>query len=486
MQFTKTELDLFLRCSRNIFEFANQSRIIHPVLGDIPFELYPFQKRVLWDFLNNRFNIILKARQMGITEVIGLFILWLALFHINKNIVIVSLKERVAKRFLRRIKYIYKNLPPVLQVPIINGRKSDYGTVQEMEFSNGSIISSIPTTEDAGRSEAVSLLVLDEAAIMSYADLIWAAAAPTLFTGGSAILNSTPYGVGNFYHGQWVEALTGVNGFNPIQIPWHLHPDRDERWYLHMRAVLGTRRAAQEIDCDFLASGDNVFDPMDLKAIQDTLVDFPVIHSELEGNLLVFEDPIPGVEYFLGGDVSTGRAKDYSTFTIMDKAGDEKVCFKGRIPTNKFRDLVGAWGIKYNQALVAIEGNDIGEAVVVGLEEQSYPNMYYTIRLLKERGESEPKMEKIPGWYTTSKNRTLMIDGLERDIREETITVKDPFFISEAYTFIYDESNRPVAMSKGDYIGEGSNTFSDDAIMGKCITNWIRKGKPNTITTSPR
>ncbi len=629
--FTEDSLKILANAARNIFYFAKFARIIHPILGNIPFELYPFQKRVLWEFINHRFNIVLKARQMGLTETIALYVLWIALFSINKNIVIISLKDRVAKRVLRRIKHMYKYLPPVLQTPIINGRRGEYGTAcitpdtllvgrdkdfrigeyvslygirdvsdlnlevlthdgtfkkvkstinkgvletweikndqgktlkctpdhrlfttegwktvkeiitreltvifwdpsylddvshiyvskitkvrsyseiicdlevednhsyitkdnfinhnSEMEFANGSIITSIPTTEDAGRSEAVSLLVMDEAAIMQYAEVIWTAAAPTLFTGGSAILNSTPFGLGNFFHGVWVDGLTKSNQFNNIQIPWYLHPDRDEAWYSKMYSVLGPRRAAQEIDCDFLASGNNVFDPMDLKSIQDGLIDHPVIRHELQGNLLVFEDPIPNVEYFLGGDVATGRAKDYSAFSIMDKHGDEKVCFKGRIPTNRFRNLVGEWGIKYNQALVGVEGNDIGEAVVMGLEEQSYPNMYYTVRMLKEKGDSEPKIEKIPGWYTTSKNRPIIIDGLERDIREEVVTIKNPFFIAEGYTFVYDASNRPVAMQKGEYMGDGSNTYSDDSIIATCITNYIRKGNSNTITTTPQ
>jgi hypothetical protein len=485
-QWTKEELDIFVKASRDIFFFSSLAKIIHPIDGKIPFLLYPFQKRVLWEFLNNRFNIILKARQMGLTELIGLFVLWVALFGVNKNIVIISLKDRVAKRFLRRIKHIYMNLPEVLQVPIINGRKGEYGNAQEMIFSNGSIITSIPTTEDAGRSEAVTFLIMDETAIMKYAEVIWAAAAGTLFTGGGAILNSTPFGIGNFYHKTWVDSLTGSNGFNPIQIPWHLHPDRDQHWYMANKAMLGSRRAAQEIDCDFLTSGDTVFDLTDIKAIQDSLMDYPIIEKRYNGALLRFKEPDPDKEFFLGGDVATGRARDYSTFTIMDKEGEEYVCFKGRVPLNKFKDIVGEEGMKYNQAKIAIETNDIGEAVTSGLQEQSYPNMFYTQRLLTKKGDTEPEIQRIPGWYTTSKNRPIMIDGLERDIREDVVTIKDPFFISEAYTFIYDESNRPVAMNKGEYFGDGDNSYSDDAIIGKCITNWIRKGRNNTITTLPR
>lgn len=95
-------------------------------------------------------------------------------------------------------------------------------------------------------------------------------------------------------------------------------------------------------------------------------------------------------------------------------------------------------------------------------------------------------MDKCPGWLTTNKNRPVIIDGLETDIRENNIIVKDPFFVQEAYTFIYDSLNRPVAMGKhransqGDVDLEGE-VYADDDIMGKAITNHIRKGKSNVI-----
>ena len=58
------------------------------------------------------------------------------------------------RKVLRKIKFMYKNLPEYLKQPVVNGRGEDIGTAQEIEFANGSVISSIPTTEEAGRSEA--------------------------------------------------------------------------------------------------------------------------------------------------------------------------------------------------------------------------------------------------------------------------------------------------------------------------------------------
>jgi len=489
---SSAEFDIVKRVYTDLYLFATYVFVVHPIRGKVPFLLYPYQKRVLWYFLTKRFNIILKFRQAGITELISLYCLWLAMFHPNKNIVIISIKDRVAKKVLRKIKYMYKNLPDFLKVEIVNGRSNEHGTAQEMEFSNGSMITSVPTTEDAGRSEAVSLLVIDEAAIVRWANEIWAAAFPTLSTGGSAIVNSTPYGVGNWYHKSWVDSMQPNSYFNPLRLHWTMHPERDIHWYNEMKQSLGARRTAQEIDGDFLTSGNSVFDLNDIKAIEDMLPDNKPIQTMMNGTLRIFNRPDKNKEYFIGADISTGRSRDYSSFTIMDRDGDEAAVFKGKIPVNKMADIMGEFGMKYNRALLAPESNDIGLAVTNKLQTDCYPNLYYSQQILRQKGQKRPKVQDIPGWLTTSKNRPVIIDMLEEDIRNDNVNIKDPFFVQEAYTFIYDETNRPVALGKNKRTTSAGDSelddqsYTDDNIMGKCITNFIRKGKRKQITVAPR
>lgn len=472
------------------FAFAPHIFIIHALRGKVPFDLYPFQKTVLYHFFTKRFNIVLKFRQAGVTELISLFCLWLAMYHSHKNIVILSIKDRVAKKVLRKIKFMYRNLPEHLKIPVINGRGDDLGTATEMEFSNGSIISSIPTTEDAGRSEAVSLLVIDEAAIIRWANQIWAAAYPTLSTGGSAIVNSTPYGIGNWFHKLWVDACSGGNDFNPIRLRWQMHPERDIHWYNQQRQTLGPRRTAQEIDGDFLTSGNSVFDLLDIRALEEYIEDLQDVKIEMNGALRKYGPPIKGQRYWMGVDIATGRSRDYSAFSIMDRHGEEWVSFKKKLPTLQLRELIAKVGKEYNYATIAPESNDIGEGVASGLQDMGYKNLYYSTSWLKEKKEKKLKEQKIPGWYTTSKNRSLIIDSLETDIREERVIIKDPAFVQEAYTFIYNEENKPVAMGKG---RKGSSEedldeqiYNDDAIMSKSITNHIRKGKIKGVSIPPK
>ena len=479
------------RARRDPFFFSQFIYVIHPVKGRVKFDLYEYQRTVLYHFLRDRFNIVLKFRQAGLTEMIALYCLWLAMYKPNKNIQIISIKDRVAKKVLRRIKFMYKNLPFHLQVKIVNGRSKEYGTSTEIEFSNGSLITSIPTTEDAGRSEAVSLLVIDEAAIIRWATQIWAAALPTLSTGGSAILNSTPYGIGNFFHKTWVDAEAGGNEFYPMRLRWQMHPERDAEWYRIMSSALGPRRTAQEIDGDFLSSGHSVFDLIDIKAIEDYISDLEIYDTRENGSLVIVQPPLPGMRYYLAADIASGRSRDYSAFSIMNRKGDEVAYYKGKIPVNLFANLLMKTGKEYNNCVLAPESNDIGLAVTTKIQDSGYPNLFYTTQFLKEKGDSKPKERKVPGWYTDMKTRPIIIDELENDIRNDTVNITNKFFVQEAYTFIYDERNRPVAMGKGskgseeDDILDDENRYTDDSIIAESITNFIRKGKVTNVVVAP-
>jgi hypothetical protein len=818
---TPEQLKTLVRVMKDPFFFSTFCYVINPVLGMVKFLLYPFQKAVLYQFMLNRFNIILKFRQAGITELISLYCLWLAMYHPNKKINIISIKDTVAKKVLKKIKFMYKNLPSYLQEPIINGRAGEFGSVSTIEFANGSVIESIPTSDQAGRSESLSLLVIDEAAIVRWASTIWASSFPTLSTGGAAIVNScitgdtqiigkdgpfrvdsicpktfgkmdishlglrvlshtgkwqrvlgsvnkgvlktwevhneqgrvikctpkhklytlegwlpvseiikrdipaifyhtgisgleqnpvtvkpkkeickpipgypnyevsnwgrifivkngtrveklprpcnnrerylnirlwnkgqkkkicvhnlvakvflgeipegyvvdhinnnpsdnyvtnlqivtvaensqkaakysygmklgyklkggfnydlrvvayiryryqelgyyygvldkiskeveykfgiklnkpyiqrivsgkrctsiylsklkvvrkyydtiydicvehdesylinedyvshnTPYGVGNFFHSTWVDAISGGNPFNPIRLYWQMHPDRDEKWYAEMSAALGPKRTAQEIDGDFLSSGNTVFDLADIKAIEECLFDYQIINTRLKGQYKEFNEPDPNKEYFIGGDCATGRGTDYSAFTCMDRDGEEAAVYKGRIPLNKYARLLGDIGEKYNFAKLAPETNDVGMTVTTILQDEGYPNLYFYTKLLRKKRKNRPEEDKFPGWLTTTKNRSVIIENLEKDIREENVIVKDPFFVQEAYTFIYDGAGRPIARGKHrmnnssmDLDLEGE-TYSDDAIFGKAITNHIRCHSASNTVVIPQ
>ena len=125
----------------------------------------------------------------------------------------------------------------------------------------------------------------------------------------------------------------------------------------------------------------------------------------MNGSLVRVKLPVRGEKYYLGADISSGRARDYSAFSIMTRSGEEVCYFKGKLPVGQFADLIMKEGKFYNNALAAPESNDIGLAVTTKMQESGYPNLFYTTKFLKEKGESRPKMVKIPGWYTEKKKQ---------------------------------------------------------------------------------
>jgi hypothetical protein len=149
-----------LQCGKDpVYFLNNYARITHPIHGSIPFRTFDFQTDLLKDFNDYRYNIILKARQLGISTICAGYISWLLLFHRDKNVLVMATKFGTATNLVKKVKQIIKSTPEFLRISHITvDNKSSF------ELSNGSQIKATSTSSDAGRSEALSLLVLDEAA----------------------------------------------------------------------------------------------------------------------------------------------------------------------------------------------------------------------------------------------------------------------------------------------------------------------------------
>ncbi len=171
------------------------------------------------NFENHDYNIVLKGRQIGISTLVAGYALWLMLFHKDKNILVIATKQETAKNLVTKVKFMHQNLPVWLRGNIITDNKLS------LQFSNGSQIKAVASSPDAGRSEALSLLILDEAAFIDAADVIWTAASSTLSTGGKAILLSTPNGVGNFFQSNETKLLLTLPTGSRIEFKSGEKPD---------------------------------------------------------------------------------------------------------------------------------------------------------------------------------------------------------------------------------------------------------------------
>ena len=231
----------YQRCAGDPIYFMKKYCMIqHPTKGKVPFHLYPFQEETLTAFHTHRFNVVLKSRQTGISTLVAGYSLWKMVFHDDFNVLIIATKQEVAKNLVTKLRVMNQFLPSWLR------QAEEENNKLSLRFTNGSQIKAISSSEDAGRSEALSMLVIDEAAFIRNARTIWTAAQSTLSTGGNAIILSTPNGIGDFFHQIWSEAESGKNGFNTIRLPWQVHPERDQSWRDLQTQVLGQKEAAQE------------------------------------------------------------------------------------------------------------------------------------------------------------------------------------------------------------------------------------------------
>lgn len=241
----------YKKCFQDPVYFMKKYCVIqHPQRGKINFKLYPYQESCLNDFNSYDYNIILKSRQLGISTLCAAYSLWYMTFYSDKNIMVLATKQEVAKNLVTKVRVMYENLPSWIKVPALEDNKLS------LRFKNGSQIKATTTNSDAGRSEALSMLIVDEAAFIDSIDTVWASAQQTLATGGKAILLSSPNGTGNFFHKTWVDATTNPKSrFHPIRLHWTVHPERDQVWRIKQDELLGPRMAAQEcVDGDCIVS----------------------------------------------------------------------------------------------------------------------------------------------------------------------------------------------------------------------------------------
>ena len=458
----KEKVNEIIRCGKSPQYFIdNYCRISHPMHGLIPFKTYDYQKDLLKDFNDYRFNIILKARQLGISTISAGYIVWFMMFHRDKNILVIATKFQTAANLVKKVKSITNNLPEWIKIAKIS---VDNRTA--FELSNGSQIKAGTTSGDAGRSEALSLLVIDEAAHVDGLEELWTGLYPTLSTGGRCIALSTPNGVGNWFHKTYVDAEAEDNDFHPINLPWDVHPDRDQEWFQKETKNMSRRQIAQELECNFNTSGDTVIHPDDMQWIFENQKD-PIYRTGWDRNFWIWEKYAEGASYLLVADVARGDGKDSSVFHVL-KLNDMSVVaeYQGKPSLDLYSQILYDAGKEYGDCLLVVENNGIGISVLEKLKDLAYPNLYYSIKGTHEFVESYKGAyddRAVPGFTTSTKTRPLIVAKLEEFIRNKLITIHSTRLFHELKTFIW-HNGKPQAM----------RSYHDDLVMALAIGCWVR------------
>jgi len=349
-------------------------------------------------------------------------------------------------------------------------------------------------------------------------------------------LESTAKGRGNYFHKEFVNAVKGLNNFEPFFFPWwildeyerdhgvplgelteyetflidlmskghkvagsHIHIDPEHipakiHFYRRkMRNFESTpERLTQEYPSTwqeaFIASGKNVFNALALQEMEkdaqfveeteyykiivgDSHEDYILERIPFEvqekpddftykAPLKIWQHPIPGREYVIGGDVAEGLVDgDFSVAEVIDTQTMETVArWRGHIDPDKFGEIIGALGTYYNYALVGVEVNNHGLTTIQKLRDTFYTNLYKRDKMNTYDADFEEPTSNL-GWKTDVRTKRLMIDDLIRIIRERLNKDRDVVFVSEAFAFVRDERGRMNA-EKGEH---------DDTVMAKAI-----------------
>jgi len=462
---TSAQVKEVRRCAADPEYFIMNYCKIRTHKGAVLFKLYDYQRELLGKFHKNRNNIILKGRQLGISELSAAFSNWLIVFHKHKTVSILATDMKQAIHLMDKVKLSYDNLPDWIKAQ--NPKEND--NQQMIKLKNGSSVMSYSSSVDAVRGTTPSLLIIDEAAFIDDIDGIWSAAKPALTTGGACIVLSTPFGAGTWYHKQWLNAIEGLSTFVPTLLMWDVHPDRDQDWYAQELLDLGERKMAQEYECSFNASGDTVVHPDILKYIEDNYMLDPVHKIGIDGQLWIWEEYKDGHGYCMSVDCARGDAEDYHGAHIIDTTTMEQVAeYRGKVPLDDYSEFLYNLAQQYDNPLMVVENNTYGYTVLKSLLKKGYKNLYYSKRKTKydeekidsKRGMLQDNM--IPGFNTSASTRPMIVTIMENFLRNKTIKIRSSRLLNELRSFIW-KGHKPQA-AKGSH---------DDLVMSLCIGCFI-------------
>ena len=462
----------YKKCAKDPTYFMRKYCVIqHPMKGKIYFQLYDYQEETIKTFESGDYTIVNKARQIGLSTLTAGYSLWLMMFHEDKNILVIATKQDVAKNLVTKVRIMHQNLPIWLR------GNCDEDNKLSLRFANGSLIKAVASSPDAGRSEALSLLIMDEAAHIdppTLADDIWTAASSTLATGGKAIVLSTPNGMGNFFHKTWVGAKEGSNGFVPVLLDWKVHPDRDQDWREDQTRKMGDQAARQEHDADFIASGNTVIDGDLIQFYRQTFERPPQWKRGFDNGIWVWEPADYGKSYMVVADVARGDAADKSAFHVIELESVTQVAeYKGTIGTKEFGAMLVAMATEYNDALLVVENSNIGWSTIQEIIDREYKNLFYMeddYRFVDPNLPQELKHKrrviertKVPGFTTSVRTRPLAISRIDEYMRDNSVIIQSQRTMEELEVFIWNGSK-----------AEAMDGYNDDLVMALAIGLWVR------------
>lgn len=374
--------------------------------GIIPFEIEQYQDDLLKSFQNDKYVIVNKSRQLGVSTVLVFYALWFSIFSTGKRCLVVAHRRESAEEFITKLKTAYEFLPDWLKPSCTLYSKST------VEFDTKSVVKAITSNPHAARSFSATVFLVDEAAFIDDADEVIKGIMPTVSSGdGKLIAISSPNGNSdaNWFYKTFTFAKAGLNGWRWFELPWHVckayvkNPNFKEE---QIRLDNGnTDKFSQEYCCNFNINLSSMFtrDALDAFQPDSNIKNKAFGGATYEDTFYIWDVAQPGRKYTIGVDCASNKAsaRDFTAFQVIDTETAEQMAeYIGKLPTEVFVDILVKAARHYNNALLVVEANSYSEMVFYLLEQRGYTNIWY------DSGKSDP------GFHTNRATRPMIIEKL--------------------------------------------------------------------------
>ena len=223
-------------------------------------------------------------------------------------------------------------------------------------------------------------------------------------------------------------------------------------------------------NCNFLGSGDNVFDSLMMQDIRENMVLEP--KQKLMGNALwIWKEPVVGHKYIMGVDVSRGDSEDFSSFQIIDFDTQEQVAeFVGKLPPDTMAEICHKWATIYSCFIVIDITGGMGVATSRKLQEMNYRELYVDGVDVSNKWKYDPAAaDKIPGINFNNK-RVQIIASFEEAMRHK-FRIYSSRLYNEMNTFVYI-NGRP----------DHQKGHHDDLIMSIAMATYVADSSFSKLT----
>lgn len=466
----------------------------------VPFKLNEQQLYLLKNL--DKYNIILKSRQLGISAISCGYSLFIAMTEPDSHCMLISYSLDSADAIYSKLKQLYNDLPGAIKIKDIANNK------KELKFENGSKITvSTMGNKDIARGSTLRFVHLSELAFMKADNIskqllaLEQALAPKV---GQIVIESTANGL-NEFSTMWEKAENKENTYRPFFFSWiddklmfkeeyaefvkryvAIHGaeltldelDENEQIYYKMGASLeqlmwrrikimnsSESQFKQEYPATpleaFVTSGNNIFNSERVQKEYNRVKLVKTINNLIptlkvyKNYIKLWKAPERGMKYYIGVDASEGIGQDFSVISVYDEHGFQCLEFRSnKIQPHKVAEICNEIGIWFNHGLIVVEKASGGNVILDRLKHTYKYNNLYKHRDFDRFGKAVKKI----GWVTTNKSKPLLINDFIEWWENDDIIINSTALLSEMKVYQYTDGRM-----------NAQNGYHDDTVIASSL-----------------